>query len=244
VNAPADQSAETPLPGITHRAAGERYLRLFVELGGLQPDDAVLEPGCGTGRMAEPLTGYLSEAGSYDGFDIVADAIEWCERNIAASHPGFSFRHVDVANGSYNPDGRLDSTEFAFPYADESFDFVFLTSVFTHMLPPEVRHYLDEIQRVLRPRGRCFLTFFLLDGHALKAIRAGRAKRRFAPEGDGFRYDVEHRPEAAVAYRDEDARALIQGAGLRLHAPIEHGRWTGRPSRVGSQDVVVVERPG
>ena len=43
------------MPGVDFRRAGELYLRLFVELGGLTPDEAVLEPGCGTGRMAEPL---------------------------------------------------------------------------------------------------------------------------------------------------------------------------------------------
>ena len=36
------------------RYIGERYLQSFVELAGLTPDEAVLEPGCGTGRMAEP----------------------------------------------------------------------------------------------------------------------------------------------------------------------------------------------
>ncbi len=66
-----------PLPGTKGRFVGRRYLSAFVDLGGLQPDHAVLEPGCGTGRMAEPLTGYLGEAGSYDGFDVVAEAVEW-----------------------------------------------------------------------------------------------------------------------------------------------------------------------
>ena len=69
-----------------------------MRLAGLTPDEAVLEPGCGAGRIAEPLTRYLSEDGSYDGFDVVAEAIESCKRGIASRHPNFHFRHVDVFN--------------------------------------------------------------------------------------------------------------------------------------------------
>jgi SAM-dependent methyltransferase len=227
-------------PGVDFRAAGDMYLRWFVELGGLTPDQAVLEPGCGTGRMADPLTRYLDEAGSYDGFDVVRNAIEWCEENIASKHPNFRFRHVDVLNGVYNPEGRLDPETFEFPYPNEAFDFAFLTSVFTHMLPPELRHYLQEIRRVLRPQGRCLMTFFLLNEESLEAAHAGRAKRRFAHAGDGYFYDIAGRPEAAVAYREEDVLEFLERAGLELHAPIRHGRWAGREGQAAGQDMVVV----
>jgi SAM-dependent methyltransferase len=232
-----------PLPGMKGRFVGRRYLSAFVDLGGLQPDHAVLEPGCGTGRMAEPLTGYLGEAGSYDGFDVVAEAVEWCRKNIESEHPNFRFRHVDVLNQAYNPGGRLDPRSFEFPYPDDSFDFVFLTSVFTHMLPPEVRHYLDQIRRVLRPSGSCLMTFFLLNAETRAAIRAGRTERRFEHEGDGYLYDSAEVAERAVAYREDDTLSLLDAAGFRLRAPIERGRWAGGASPYG-QDVVVVEPRG
>lgn len=232
------------LPGTIYRKAGQRYLQLFIELGGLKPDHAVLEPGCGTGRMAKPLTGYLGGDGSYDGFDVVAEAVETCVKEIGQVHPNFRFQHVDVENRVYNPDGRLDPESFAFPYEDESFDFVFLTSVFTHMLPPEVRHYMDEIRRVLRPSGRCLMTFFLLNPDAIAAIEAGNAKRTFEHEGDGYRYDIPGRAERAVAYRDEDALAMITAAGLELHGEIHYGRWSGRQPAAAGQDIIVARRSG
>ena len=43
-------------------------------------------------------------------------------------------------------------------------DVAFLTSVFTHMLPEDVEHYLDELARVLKPGGRTLITWFLLLG--------------------------------------------------------------------------------
>jgi SAM-dependent methyltransferase len=232
----------TRLPGTAHRHVGERYLELFKELASLEPDHAVLEPGCGTGRMATPLTSYLNADGSYDGFDVVAEAVEACVREIGSSHPNFRFQHADVHNRVYNPSGSLDPESFAFPYPDESFDFVFLTSVFTHLLPPEVRHYMEQIRRVLKPTGRSLMTFFLLNPAATTAIETGKAKRKFAHEGDGYRYDNPRRPEVAVAYREEDALALIEDAGLALEGPVHHGNWTGRWPAAAGQDVIVVKR--
>jgi SAM-dependent methyltransferase len=241
--APSGAKSRTPaLPGAQSPEVGESYLRWFVELGGLSPDEAVLEPGCGAGRMARPLARYLSSTGSYDGFDVVSKAIESCQTNIASEHPSFNFRHVDVLNRDYNPEGRLDPEEFAFPYPAAAFDFVFLTSVFTHMLPPEVRHYLSEIRRVLRPEGRCLMTFFLLNEESLDSVRAGRATRRFAYQGDGYLYDVLERPEAAVAHREEDLLGYLEQAGFELHVPILYGYWTGRQVRDPGQDIVVVKR--
>jgi ubiquinone/menaquinone biosynthesis C-methylase UbiE len=218
---------------------GELFLEVFVELGGLNPSQAVLEPGCGTGRMAEPLARYLGERGSYDGFDVVPGAIKWCQKNIR--RPNFRFRHVDVLNPYYNPDGRLDAQEFKFPYPDENFDFVFLTSVFTHMLPPEVRHYLSEIRRVLRPGGRCLMTVFLVNQKALDSVRAGHAERQFAHQGDGYCYDVAGKPAHAVAYREEDLLGLLNQTGLELDT-IRYGRWRDRRTRRSQdigQDIVV-----
>lgn len=232
---------DRPLPGMKGRWVGRAFLDAFAGLGGLQPDHAVLEPGCGTGRMAEPLAEYLGEAGRYDGFDVVPDAVEWCRRNISSGHPNFRFQHVDVRNPAYNPEGRLDPVSFRFPYGDDAFDFVFLTSVFTHMLPPEMRHYVSEIARVLRPRRSCLMTFFLLNDEAEEAIRAGRAERAFEHRGEGYRSTSAEVPERAVAYREDDVLALLEGAGLSLRAPIEHGRWADHAGRYG-QDVVVVEK--
>jgi hypothetical protein len=41
------------------------------------------------------------------------------------------------------------SLEYEFPYADASYDFAFLTSVFKNLLPDEVENYLSKIERVL-----------------------------------------------------------------------------------------------
>src|ERR1700722_15210211 len=57
------------------KATGNEFLGYLVDLCGLQPGDAVLDVGCGSGRMALPLTGYLNREGRYAGFDVAPEAI-------------------------------------------------------------------------------------------------------------------------------------------------------------------------
>ena len=79
----------------------------------------------------------------------------------------------EIFKKCYNPNGAFKAVDFRFPYEEESFDLIFLTSVFTHMQGAEVRHYLDEIRRALRPGGKCLTTCFLLNGES-----EGCSKRR------------------------------------------------------------------
>ena len=69
---------------------------------------------------------------------------------------------------SANPKGRFRASECRFPWDDESFDFVLLTSVFTHMLPADREHYLSEIARVMSRGAKCVITHFILDAKKTK----------------------------------------------------------------------------
>jgi hypothetical protein len=57
--------------------------------------------------MALPLTKYLSDSGTYDGFDIMRRGEDWCKNNITPRYPNFYFQFADVWNKEYNPMGRL-----------------------------------------------------------------------------------------------------------------------------------------
>ena len=144
--------------------AGNWWRHFFVEQAGLQPAHRVLDVGSGIGRIARGLTFFIknTEGGTYDGFDAIKLGVDWCTKNISSQHPNFRFQYVPLENDLYRNDGQ-NAAQFTFPYPDDSFDFVILTSVFTHMLPDEVERYLSEIQRIMKKGGTCVATFFILN---------------------------------------------------------------------------------
>jgi SAM-dependent methyltransferase len=221
------------------RTAGDEFRELFVSLGGLSPDEDVLDVGSGVGRGAIGLTGWLR--GRYEGIDVVRRGIEWCAAAITPRYPNFHFQVADVYNRHYNPVGRSPAGEYRFPFEDDSFDFVLLTSVFTHLLPADRDNYISEIARVLRPSGRCFATFFLLNGEARRSLEDAGGPLNFRFSRQGYWTDNEHIPEAAVAYEEADVRDELERNGLRIRS-VRYGVWSGRSDGMGWQDIVVTER--
>jgi SAM-dependent methyltransferase len=211
------------------RATGDEFLRHFIELGGLRPDERVLDIGCGIGRMARPLARYLGPDGTYDGFDIVPEGIAWC---AARYPPGFTFRLLDVRNARYHPAGREPAERARFPHGDAAFDFAFATSVFTHLGPEAADRYLAETARVLRPGGRALLTFFLADepvGYFVHRV------------GPALAVDPDI-PEEAIAYPEAWVRERAAAHGLSVREPIHPGTWTGAREGRSFQDIAVLER--
>ena len=232
------------LTGRDSKRVSRKFLRFFVERGSLKPNDRVLDVGCGTGRMASELSEYLDREGRYEGFDIMPEAIESCRRNIGSKHPNFNFSLIDVSNKFYNPDGEEVASEMTFPWESNSFDFVFLRSVFTHLLPREMKNYLREIARVLRPDGTCLATFFLVNDVSLEFMRAGKSLVNFKYKGPHYRLLDPNVPERAIAYDEKLIRNLYARIGLEIVEPIHYGSWRGNWDQWPVQDVVVGTRKG
>lgn len=224
-------------------ATGREFRGYFSELGGLEPTDRVLDIGCGIGRMALPLTGYL-QGGSYAGFDVGRGMVRWCRRRISSRWPNFEFAWAPIYNAKYNPFGDVAAAEFRFPYEDSCFDFAFATSLFTHLVRDEARHYLAETARVLKPGGTCLLTFFLITPESEREVAAGRAALDLSHAAGGGLTSDPRQPEEAIGFREEDLRALLAEVGLSVREPIRHGQWANAPGATTLQDIIVAERPG
>jgi SAM-dependent methyltransferase len=107
---------------------------------GLRKDDYVIDVGCGSGRLAKPLSQYLS--GKYLGIDVVPDLIDYAR--LLVGRPDWRF---EIAEGLRIPelDGRADMVCFF--------------SVFTHLLHEQSYVYLQEAMRVLKPGGTIIFSF-------------------------------------------------------------------------------------
>jgi len=227
--------------GIGFLDVSREFLGHFIRLADLKSTDDVLDVGCGVGRMAYMLAHYLKPEARYEGFDIIGQLVDWASAKITPTYPNFQFRKVDVYNKHYNPTGKFQADEFRFPYEDESFDFIFLTSVFTHMFGKDVRHYLDEFRRVLRPGGRCLTTCFLLNDESRRLIKA--KKSTFAlthPVGDGYTSNPKD-PEDAIGFDEGDMREWLAERGFDLEGA-HYGAWCGRPEFLSFQDVLVYRK--
>lgn len=221
---------------------GEKLRSDFIRYGGLKPEHRVLDIGSGIGRIAIPLTAYISKDGSYDGFDIVKTGIDWCNKKINSRFPNFRFKHIDLRNDLYNLGSKAKAEDFVFPYADNSFDFVILTSVFTHMQPNEVSNYLKEIARVMRQGGRCFATFFIIDENSEAFLKQSKTPF-FAYEYEEYYLHDQQVKDANIAYKTSFIDQHLKAAGLKIEA--QHpGWWAGRDraASVDFQDVLILKK--
>lgn len=237
-------------PEFLHNIGGGDYAFVGIELlglmvceAGMKPEDRILDIGCGTGRVARALTSYLT-SGTYDGTDIVKPSIEWCQASYRG-YPNFQFHFSDIHNSQYNPEGKFKADDYRFPFEDESFDFIFLTSVFTHMLPSAVENYLSEISRLLATNGTVFSTFFFLTAKAKQNIKAGLANFSFNHKVENYFVENPDTVEYAVAYEEEKVRDFFKNFGLTILEPVRYGTWSRKGYRKGLfsfQDVIIARK--
>jgi SAM-dependent methyltransferase len=217
-------------------AVGDSIMDVLVGAG-LRPDDDVLDLGCGVGRVAIPLTGYLAPSSRYEGLDIVPQMITWCSSHITPRFANFRFRLSPVWNGAYNPAGAVRAEHYSFPYGNEMFDFVFATSVFTHLRPDDAASHLSEIFRVLRPHGTCVTTWFL---YPESQDPLDRAPIGFPNRHGKFSVHNETVPEEAIAFSEVYCRRMLWASGLTIREPIFYGGWGSVHG--GSQDYIVSKK--
>jgi SAM-dependent methyltransferase len=132
-------------PDVGHYlASGKDSLRAIQELLERSGVDAaapgrVLDFGCGSGRILRHW--HRAEGLELHGTDYNPHLIAWCTRN----YPFARF--------------RVNELEGPLPYPDESFDFAYAWSVFTHLPETLEEHHVAELARVLRPGGHLLATF-------------------------------------------------------------------------------------
>ena len=119
-------------------------------IGGLGDSRAVLDFGCGCGRVVQHIHARHPHIG-LTGTDIDPVGVEWARANLSG---GMIF---DI-NEPMPP----------LRYADAQFDLIYALSVFSHLDDEMQTAWLEELARILRPGG---LLFFSFNGqHVVDAI--------------------------------------------------------------------------
>lgn len=223
-------------------------LRLY---GKIANDSNVLEIGCGLGRIAFPLRYILSAEGSYKGFEICKNKVDFLKSTFHQAYPNFYFFWANLYNTHYNPEGRLEACNYEFPSSDNEIDLVYAASVFTHMLPSTTKHYFKETARVLRPGGRAVFSFFLLDYYYSGQKRPFDFNEKcfnfdysYKEYGDLFAIVSPQDPEQMTAYRFELLKQFAAEVQLSIVQEPLPGMWSGTSKNwVGTQDLLVLEKP-
>ncbi|VXD16229.1 putative methyltransferase [Planktothrix serta PCC 8927] len=218
------------------------FLGHFINKAQLKPHESILDAGCGVGRIAYSLAYYLDDTARYEGFDIVEKWINWNQSVIHQHRPNFNFQWANIYNKRYNTEGTIKVENYSFPYADEQFDFVFLTSVFTHLYANAVQNYLKEIYRVLKPGGRCLCTLFLLNEESEALIKSGKSSQNLIHEiEDSFCSDLEI-PEASMGHRETSVMQWVEALDFTVSAKY-YGLWCGRTPGTSYQDMLILKKP-
>jgi len=225
---------------------GEEWAVLLRAVAGAGRDSALLEIGCGLGRIAFSLR-YFLDRGSYHGFEIVKPKVDFLQSRFEPAHPNFRFTWANVHNSHYNPGGAETASSYRFPWPDASFDVVFAASVFTHMTPASAANYFREAGRVLRPGGRCLFSFFLLEFYQPIERRPAGFNRPdfdlvhpFPPGSGGAAVAFPADPDRMTGYRLSLVRDMAETAGLRVEGSPLPGYWSGASRYVGAQDLVLL----
>jgi SAM-dependent methyltransferase len=135
---PHEEAMSVAVGGLA-QAIGKIELALLRHYG-LQASDYLIDVGCGSGRLAIPLS--KAHGDRYLGTDLVPDLLENA-RNVTR-RPAWRFEEV---------------SGLSIPEADHQADMACFFSVFTHLLHEQTYLYLREAKRVLRPGGKVVFSF-------------------------------------------------------------------------------------
>ncbi len=126
-----------------HSKFGSRDIDAWmIDLIKLQPNDVILDVGCGSGKQCFSYHQYLNGKAEITGGDVSEDLLNQARQADAKQETGMKFVYLD-----FNKD---------FPFEADKFDFV--SCCFAIYYAENVPFTIKEMHRVTKPGGRLFTT--------------------------------------------------------------------------------------
>ncbi|MGL6284783.1 MAG: class I SAM-dependent methyltransferase, partial [Microcoleaceae cyanobacterium] len=217
-----------------------QFLGYLLQRCGVKSNHRILDVGCNTGLVPYGLVHLLTE-GSYTGFDLVPQFIDWATENITANFPQYQFQLQNIHHPLYHPTGAIAPDQFIFPYHDQSFDLVCVSHWFMHLQPDIFRHYLQQISRVLKPGGRCIFKCWIINPESQELIRAGRSSQNLSHQLGECWVKYPELPERALGLAEVPLLQWIEETGFIIQERA-YGAWCGRTSNI-TNDLVILVKP-
>lgn len=228
---PATDDKGRPMPGpyLVQLVAGGVSWQRFLEMGEeaatvfsgaaarhgkpFAEAERILDLGCGCGRIIRHLPDITGA--ELHGADYNARLVKWCRQNL---------------NGQYVQNSLMPPL----PYGDDTFDIIYLFSVFTHLRLESQRIWLKELARVTRPGGVVIITFHDEDHPQIAAEHIDRA----AILRDGFliRNDFSEGSNFMASFQTRALMADICSEHFRV------GEIQGTPTSELNQPFIVLVR--
>lgn len=130
----------------------------------IKPLDKILDIGCGTGAFS-----LLFKPENYTGIEISPKKVAYCQQKF----PNYTFL-------------QMSGTQLNFP--DNCFDVILVLGVFHHIHDTHATKMLEEIKRVLKPRGTALVIEPTLSSTSSRLNRY----MQFIDKGEFIRYDEQY----------------------------------------------------
>ena len=162
--------------------------------GGFAKADAVLDLGCGCGRLARWVP--LASGAQLSGSDINRGLIGWCKRHLVG-------------------DWRVNPLHGPLPFDDDAFDLVYACSVVTHLREATTAAWFAEVARVLQKGGQALVTF-----HDPEHPGAAPVAEALAETGYAVRFDSLEGANHLAAYATLERLQALAGDAFKLKLSI------------------------
>ena len=214
---------------------GRQWVDYFVAHCALKPEESVLDVGSGIGRVAIPMTDYLT--GRYEGLDVVREGVEWCSEH---DHPGLP--ELPLSASPTSTTGYTTRTASQHPAGVP----LSLRGRRVRLRVPDLRVHAHASAggRALHRRdrdgccdqdGRCLASVFLWD----ESVEPSQPQLRFDDDAGPYRFNHGFKPEDVLGIQGGVPARLLQRCGFS--PTVDYG-WWGRPAgetNLDAQDIVL-----